>query len=255
MAKLFLSENEIFTLTDGAPEVFGALGTETIKISGVPAAIIDQGVERIEFNEVLANYTFALKGNVLLVSLNGALAAQIAVNQTKLAFPDGSADFLITGLSQGTLGGGVVTSLDQSVAGVSLNSADSSSVGTMVTVSAPTTINVGPTGFDNENGGDPQSHDAGSSNSAIYFAQGSYNYSINGFGKDNLGEDSLNFKAGDSISIVNLAADGILNVQASDATTGTTVKVTLTGLDPALDSTIFNVSTFLGAFGDSSLVA
>jgi hypothetical protein len=251
MAKLFLSENEIFTVVNEA-NVFGALGLETIKVSENAGVTIDQGVERIEFNGVLSNYTFALKGNVLLVNYQGkdaahsGLAAKVAINQTKLAFQDGSADFIIKGLSIGELGGGVVRDTEQAV-NATLDPADGSSVGVLVD-QVINKIQVSPVGIDSN--GD-SFENAGNGDIGFYFDQGSYNYVIDDFNKG----DSLHFKAGDALSITNLAADGTLALQASDALTGTSVQVTLTGLDPALDSTIFNTSSFLSAFGADSLIA
>ena len=91
MAKLFLGQNDSLTLVDGNAQVFGASGNEAIGISGAAGATIDQAVERVEFSDVLSNYTLSLGGNILTVNIGGALAAKIAIqgNGTKMVFKDG----------------------------------------------------------------------------------------------------------------------------------------------------------------------
>jgi len=247
MAKLFLAENESFTLIDG-PDVFGAGGNEKIGISGAAGATIDQGVERVEFSDVLANYTLKLVGNILEVSLSGALAAKITVqgDGTKLAFKDGSADIVLTGLSNGTLGGGTVNGTDSVITGVTLDGFDTSSVG-VVGGSSSKVVSVSATGVDNF-GADSQ-EDVSTEDVAFSFTQGSYNYSIAGFASG----DTLAFETGVSLSVTNSAVDGQVQINASNSFTGTTVQLVLTGIATSLDSTITSVDSFNAAFGIGSL--
>jgi len=247
MAKLFLAENESFTLIDG-PDVFGASGNEKIGISGAAGATIDQGVERVEFSDVLANYSLSLTGNILVVKLNGVIAANITVqgDGTKLAFKDGSADIILTGLSNGTLGGGTVNGTDSVITGATLDGFDTSSVG-VIGGSSSKVVNISATGVDNF-GADSQ-EDASAEDIGFNFTQGSYTYTIDGFAAG----DTLQFETGVALSVTNSAVDGQVQINASNSSTGTTVQLVLTGIATALDSTIIDVNSFNNAFGSDSL--
>jgi predicted aconitase len=61
--------------------------------------------------------------------------------------------------------------------------------------------------------------------------------------------------AGASVSIVPDAnqADGIQQLTAADAATGSTATITLTGLTPAQDAGVFNTASFNTIFGAGSL--
>ena len=244
MANLFLEKNEHFTLIDGHAKVFGASGTETIAILGTAGAIIDQAVERVEFNYVLSSYTLALDGNILTVNIDGTLAAKMAIqgNGTKLAFKDGSADMLLTGLGIGTLGGEFIRNTEGKVNGASLDYFDHSVI-TSQKEDCYEPIMVSATGIDHFSNDSVENASTGQY--CFIFTQGTYNYWIQDFADG----DNLKFAVGTSMTVNNSSAtDGMLKVIASDATSGTAVSVTLTGIDPALDSTIFSLDTFNTAF-------
>ena len=105
-------------------------------------------------------------------------------------------------------------------------------------------FNVGPTGIDNINNDSVE--DASTGQYDFTFAQGTYNYEIQGFSQG----DNLKFAAGTAVTINNVSGtDGAVSVTASHAASGTAVSLTLTGISPALDSTIFSLDTFNAAFG------
>src|SRR3989304_5806221 len=111
MAKVFLDENETYSVI-GNSDVFGGIGSETLKIAGSPTVTVQSTVERIEFADTLDTYTFRISGNVVTVRAGGNTVATIAVPAPaagqELAFADGSAALTITGLNQATLGGWAV---------------------------------------------------------------------------------------------------------------------------------------------------
>ena len=257
MAKLFLSENDSVTLIE-AVNVFGSNGNEKVGISTDSegtfgaGAIIDQGVERVEFSHTLNNYTFQLNGNLLDVNQNGHLAAQISIqgDGTKLAFHDGSADFVLTGLGIGQLGGVFVDANDSKVSGVNLDTFDRSTTG-VVGGSGNELVTISATGIDGINNGSDRKEDAGGTDITFDFAQGSYTYEIEDFTQG----DVLQFDQGVSFAVNNSSGvDGEVSVTASNSAAGTAVEVKLVGLATALDQTIFSIDTFNNAFGADSLI-
>jgi hypothetical protein len=60
MANLFLDKNDTVTVQDGSMKVWGASGSETVKIVNAANTIIDQNIENIEFNNILNDYTMLL---------------------------------------------------------------------------------------------------------------------------------------------------------------------------------------------------
>lgn len=249
-SQLFLDVNDSITLFDNI-KVFGASGQERIGISGQAGAEINQGVERIEFNEVLNNYTFQLNGNVLSVRLDNKLAAEVAIqgDGTKFAFQNGAAEFALTGLGIGTLGGAFVDANDKVLSGVVLDPHDVSSVKALSGISAKL-VTINAVGVDNFNADSIEN--VADTDASLNFAQGSYNYIVENFANG----DELHFSKNMSLTVTNSSgSDGELLVQATNSAAGTTVSVTLQGISSALDSTIFDVNGFTTAFGIDSLTA
>ena len=248
MAKLFLSENDAITVYEDL-QVFGANGNEVVKVSEDAGATIDQGVERVEFSQVLNNYTFALAGNVLSVNFGGELAAKLSIqgDGTTLAFQNGSADFVLTGLGIGQLGGTFVDATDKTLSGVNLDAFDVSNVTDLAGL-GDRTVSVSATGID-DFGGDSYEY-VDDANVSLVFTQGAYGYEVEDF----KGGDALYFAESVALSIANTGVDGSVTVQATDSQSGTTVSVDVTGISNALDQTIFDVSSFKNAFGADSLV-
>lgn len=249
-SQLFLDVNDSITLFDNI-KVFGASGQERIGISGQAGAEINQGVERIEFNEVLDNYTFQLNGNVLSVRLDDKLAAKVAIqgDGTKFAFQNGGAEFALTGLGIGTLGGAFVDANDSALSGATLDPHDVSSVKALSGTSAKL-VTINAVGIDNF--GADSIENVADTDASFNFAQGTYNYIVENFANG----DELHFSKNMSLTVTNSSgSDGELFVQATNSAAGTTVSVTLQGISSAIDSTIFDVNSFTTAFGVDSLTA
>lgn len=134
MAKVFLDANESYIISSNS-EVFGGTGSEEILISGTPAVTVQSTVERVELSGALASYTFAITGNIVTVNSGATTVATITVPDTAtgqtLAFTDGSAPLIITGLGAATLGGVAVPAVAATVA-ATLDPTDVSSVGVVV---------------------------------------------------------------------------------------------------------------------------
>ena len=128
MAKVFLDENETYSVIDNS-DVYGGIGSETLKIGGAPTISVQSTVERIEFEAALHTYTFKITGNVVTVNSGATTVATIVVPDTaagqKLVFSDGSAALKITALNAATLGGVAIPTIFGAVA-AELNAADSS---------------------------------------------------------------------------------------------------------------------------------
>ena len=105
-----LDDNNTLTLLEKA-KVFGANGTEIVKIANTPNATIDSNVERIEFSKNLDNYIFSLTGNILNISNSYGVVANITTSDRliRLAFKDGSVNFNLTGLDNGIFSEGALT--------------------------------------------------------------------------------------------------------------------------------------------------
>lgn len=82
-------------------------------------------------------------------------------------------------------------------------------------------------------------------------AAGTYNATINGFAAG----DKLSFFAGASLEITpdTNQTDGLQQLTATNAATGATTTITLTGLTSAQDSGVFNVASFNTVFGSGSI--
>jgi hypothetical protein len=93
--------------------------------------------------------------------------------------------------------------------------------------------------------------DASAGNVTITFASGNYTETVTGF----KATDKLVGFTGDTLSIVNASGtDGNITINMNDAPTGNQVVIQLTGIPAAIDATIFNVASFITAFGAGSLV-
>ncbi len=105
-----LDDNNTLTLLEKA-KVFGANGTEIVKIANTPNATIDSNIERIEFSKNLDNYIFSLTGNILNISNSYGVVANITTSDRliRLAFKDGSVNFNLTGLDNGIFSEGALT--------------------------------------------------------------------------------------------------------------------------------------------------
>lgn len=133
MAKTFLGANESYSVLSDTTIVGGG-GTETVKIYNSPAVVIDSNIERVELSKALASYTFKATGNVVTVYDGAVAVATITVRetvagsvQTKAAFTDGSAFFVIGATGTITLGGVTVPTTAAAVA-ATLDTTDKSTV-------------------------------------------------------------------------------------------------------------------------------
>jgi hypothetical protein len=90
--------------------------------------------------------------------------------------------------------------------------------------------------------------DSAATNTAYNLAAGAYDVNLAGFGPG----DKLAFPAGASLNVVNgPTPDG--NIEVSGALNGQLIQVHMTGVDTALDSGVFSVSSFNNVFGAGSL--
>ena len=249
MAKFFLNKNDVMTVFDPV-KVFGATGNEVIKVSEDAGVTIDQAVERVEFSQVLDNYTFQLEGNLLNINLNGNLAASLSIqgDGTTLAFQNGSADFVLSGLGVGQLGKEFVDKQEKTLTtAVGLDELDASDVA-ILTGQPTVNIDIDAQGIDTSGADNKQN--AESSHAIFDFTQGAYNYSIENFAKS----DELHFAENTAISVTNINQnDGKIDIQVTDSKLGLTINVDIVGISTALDQTIFDVNSFKVAFGEKSL--
>ncbi len=84
-------------------------------------------------------------------------------------------------------------------------------------------------------------------NETVNFDAGNYDYTLSHFSagdKVNLPDAFFNTKTLTNAS----GSDGVVVVNSTDASTGNIIHVTLTGIDPALDATIFNMTSANAAF-------
>ncbi|MBK1693697.1 hypothetical protein CKO09_02930 [Chromatium weissei] len=140
MAKLFLEAGDTFTVSDPA-EVFGSTGAETLRVNGIGVSA-NANVDRVEFGGRVADYTFLVEGNVVSVFKADVKVATLGTaDTTELAFTDGTADLVITGLNAVTLGGTAVpTGTATAVVPATIDATDKS------TIIDPTTPNFTLTG-------------------------------------------------------------------------------------------------------------
>lgn len=127
MAKIFLDENDNFTLSSEAT-VFGTGGVESVIIEATAENIIlDQNIDRVDFFGRISDFTFRQAGNQMEVydkttQLIVKIPLQPDINGTEMVFSDGSVSSLITaGVMR--LGGTAVTSTSQTALPVTINSA------------------------------------------------------------------------------------------------------------------------------------
>lgn len=103
----FLGNNESFAVSDAQQlAIWGGSGSETLLISGTPVLQVDANVERIEFPNALADYTFAIQGTQISI-LSGATAvvSLYGLNgDLTLVFADGAAPLQLSGLNSANLG-------------------------------------------------------------------------------------------------------------------------------------------------------
>ncbi len=135
LAPRFLENNETVTL-DKDTALFGAAGNETVRITGSATITLDSNIERIELESPLISHTFVISGTqITLSSTNGATVTLSGLNRPiTIAFADGSATLVLTGLNQAEFGSVALTTAP-SIINAPLNSDDRSAVTT--TASAP----------------------------------------------------------------------------------------------------------------------
>ncbi len=236
MAKIFLDPNETFTLSSGNAQVFGKGGgsEKVILQPGVSNVTIAATVENVEFALASNDLQFQRQGNRLLVLHNGQPLASVGVQDdtdgTNLKFANTAQPVVATIGATGLLIGE-----------------------TAIPSEAPTTVNVTGGSTNNPGGGQIAVSSAqngqtltnpATSNETYTFAAGNYTVTIAGF---NAG-DKLQFPTND-ISVINdNFNDGQLQIEW--AANAQVIAVTLTGIAPANDATIFGVSSFNAAFAN-----
>jgi S-layer protein len=118
MAKVFLSAGDDFVAASDA-QVFGSTGAETVEIVEQHNVTLNSNVDRVTFTGGVADYTYQVQGNQVIVRSGAAVVATIGVQDdadgTRLVFADGSVHLNLTGLNQVTLGGAVVPTTAGSV--------------------------------------------------------------------------------------------------------------------------------------------
>ena len=113
--------------------------------------------------------------------------------------------------------------------------------------SGASTIAVNASGKDS-NGDDAKENVSTAAATTFTFESGTYDYEIAGFSNG----DKLDFPDSNTATIEQDSfSDG--NVLVQWAAAGQVVKVTLTGIDPAIDTTISGPASFATAFGEGSL--
>jgi len=127
MTTIFLGSGDSFPVAATA-DVYGADGIETVSLPLNQAQDIqlDTYIDRIEFASALSEYQFQLIGNIVSVNTGGHTLANIILGDTPatLVFADGSADVIITGLGQATLGNVTLPDQALSLTGVNLDTND-----------------------------------------------------------------------------------------------------------------------------------
>ena len=114
-AKIFMGNNDFFTVDDNGPIVFGNSGTESLTIaSGSSNINFDQNVEQIYFVGSESNYKFLQTGNVINIydskmTLLAKGPVQSDPNGTLLTFTDGTASAIMAAGGVMTLGGATVS--------------------------------------------------------------------------------------------------------------------------------------------------
>ncbi|WP_308872780.1 beta strand repeat-containing protein [Thiothrix subterranea] len=155
MARILLSQNEGLNIASDNAEVIGAAGVEKVIIFdnapfNVDAVKLDQNVERAELAQANSTYKYQAAGNVLKVfGADGKLVMEMPVNTSgaqTIAVGDGSmvVKFETSGANAGkvTVGGTpvVATVGGAALVGATLNAADASSHGPVVSTSSTFSI-------------------------------------------------------------------------------------------------------------------
>lgn len=116
MSQIFLSPNETLTVAGSSADIFGATGTETLRIQNLAVSelTVDANIERIEFPGVSTDYKFEHKGTAIFVYYGAILVAKVGVvtqggTGTRFAFADGATNGQLSSLSSAGLGGVAVS--------------------------------------------------------------------------------------------------------------------------------------------------
>jgi hypothetical protein len=221
----------------------GSSSTPTYAIASAAASVDEGGVATFNVtttNVAAGTLAYTLTGTatsgadytapgVLTIGADGkgTLAVQTTADNTTEA---GAAETLILNI------GGTTGTI--SITDTSLTPSGGSSTASKALTSADNNLTVA---------------DGGSTVNTTYtVASGTYTATISGFGAG----DKLSFFAGASTQVLpdTSDADGIQSIQASDAATGTTTTITLTGLTTEQDTALFNIPSMGTVFGAGTIV-
>jgi hypothetical protein len=231
MANIFLSANETFSVGPGSVgNVFGLTGgLEKVIFAAGATGSVDGNVERVDLSASESAYTFKISGNVITVLSGGTTVTTVVASGTQtIAFADGAAALLITGLNTATLGGTTIPTTAGPVVSTSLIPPGAST--TSVSAAGTSDASIGNITYQ------------------VAAPGASYTFNITGFAAG----DKLVSPAGSAFSITNTSAtDGIIDVAMSLG--AATVTIHLVGVALAQDSTVFNLASFNTAFGAGSL--
>jgi hypothetical protein len=240
-ARVFLTDNSTFTLSEAA-EVFGRSGgSEKIRITEDASDVtVDGNVEQIEFPTVFSSTTFQVVDGQLEISAGGTPLTTFTggLNQdVTLQFANGEGTLSQTGATSFTLTG----------------PGGQAPIGT-----TPTTPDIGlggPVAVGASDDG--RTFDADTGNATFDFADGTYGVTVENFsGGDVLDFADVGDSTGASFNVLGDSdqADGEQVIEAVDPGDGSTITVTLVGLSGAQDSNIFNQSSFESEFGSGSIL-
>lgn len=197
-------------------------------------AVTTPTVKNTNFTDGVVDLQYAADGKVTLIHLTGLTAAQdtalYSVNQFNKAVADGG------------FGANTITNFGTGVAGTP------STPTTPTTPTEPTTpaakapevtVPVSAAG----------TTDVAAKATQLDFGSGNYNATVTGFGTD----DVLNFPDDVKATVKNSNfTDG--NVDVQWAANGQVVLVTLTGLTPAQDASLYSTNAFNNVFGAGSII-
>lgn len=129
VAKVFMGNNDSFTVSNSGTTVYGGAGNDTVTIAnGVKGVILDQNIEQISLPASSGSFAFKQSGNTINIYDASGLALLLTVpvqnSGTQLFFSDGMAIV--------TLSGGLMT-----LGGAPLNSASAT---TLVPTTSPVTL-------------------------------------------------------------------------------------------------------------------
>lgn len=239
MAKVFLDANETYIVSSNS-EVFGGTGSEKLLISGTPTVTVQSTIERVELAGNLNTYTFAITGNVVTVKSGATTVATITVPDTAagqtLAFANGSAPLIITGLGVATLGGAAVPATAAAVT-ATLNAADVSSTSTTtpVTTGQTFTLTASTTG---------QTIVSTTGNDTITGAASAYDSADQVIDSSTTDNDTYNLSLTASATPI---ATNVENVNITIATTnGTNPQITASSLTGVSNLTVTGENVIVG---------